>query len=101
MTMPQPQTPRRQRRRFGPSQQTSGWSPFLSTSSRGDDVWREREIEQLERALADKGEVSRRELGRLTGCKYWGPGRFGAALREAVDQGRIRKTGRGRYGPAQ
>ena len=88
------------RHRLGPSSQTSGWSPFITHSTQVEDTWREHEIEQLERALADRGEMSRRELGQVAGCKYWGPGRFGAALRDAVRQGRIRRVGRGRYAPA-
>jgi hypothetical protein len=51
----------------------------------------------LERALDDKGELGRKELGEVTGSKYWGATRFSVALRAALDQGRIRKTGRARY----
>ena len=54
----------------------------------------------LERAVQDKGELRRRELGRLVGCKYWGPGRFGRALRAGVKQGRLSHPRRGFYGPA-
>jgi hypothetical protein len=53
----------------------------------------------LERAVQDRGTLRRRELGRLVGCKYWGPGRFGRALRAAVAQGRISRPRRGIYGP--
>ena len=55
----------------------------------------------LERAVQDKGELRRRELGRLVGCKYWGPGRFGRALRAGVRQGRLSRPRRGVYGPAR
>ncbi|MBV9197091.1 MAG: hypothetical protein JO168_23395 [Solirubrobacterales bacterium] len=54
----------------------------------------------LERALADRGEMRRGDLGDLVGCKYWGPGRFARALKTAAEQGRIKRTGFGRYGPA-
>jgi hypothetical protein len=78
------------------------WSP-LTPSSGGeaeeDRYWLGREISLLERALADKGEMRRRDLGELVGCKYWGPGRFARALRAAVQEGRISHTGVGRYGP--
>jgi hypothetical protein len=80
----------------------SGWSPFLSSSStdaEASDRYLEREIDALERALAEHGVVGRRELGRIVACRYWGPGRFGAALRAAVARGRIRRMGRGTYGP--
>ena len=81
---------------------SSGWSPFLS-SSRSDleqsDEYLAREIEMLERAVREKGALPRRELGRLVGCRYWGPGRFGRALRAAVRQGRLSRPRRGVYGP--
>jgi hypothetical protein len=88
------------RRRFRPgSGSSAGWSPFLSSSAReevDDDL--EREVEIIVRALTDHGELPRKELATVTGCKYWGPGRFSAALRAALDQGRVRKVGRARYG---
>lgn len=82
----------------------SGWSPFLSSSSSDieeNDRYLTREIEMLERAVADQGELPRRELGRVVGCKYWGPGRFGRALKVAVRQGRLAHPRRGTYGPVQ
>jgi hypothetical protein len=87
------------RRRFRPGTRSSGeWSPFHPSGSPADaaaDL--EREIVMLERALGDKGELGRKELGEITGSKYWGPTRYSVALRAALDQGRIRKTGRSRY----
>jgi len=80
----------------------SGWSPFLSSSSSDieeNDRYLTREIEMLERAVADQGELPRRELGRVVGCKYWGPGRFSRALKVAVKQGRLAHPRRGMYGP--
>jgi len=81
---------------------SSGWSPFLSSSSSDaeqNDEYLAREIDMLERAVRDRGELSRRELGRLVGCRYWGPGRYGRALRAAARQGRIGHPRRGFYGP--
>jgi hypothetical protein len=77
------------------------WSPLTSASSYSDEdrYWLEREMAMLERALQDKGEMRRSELGNLVGCKYWGPGRFAHALKAAVDRGKIKHTGFGRYGP--
>ena len=80
----------------------SGWSPFLSSSSSDieeNDRYLTREIELLERAVADQGELPRRELGRVVGGKYWGPGRFSRALKAAVRQGRVSHPRRGMYGP--
>src|SRR5947209_17337408 len=79
------------------------WSPLQPTSTydpNEESYWLEREITLLERALEDKGEMRRSELGDLIGCKYWGPGRYARALKAAVEQGRIKHTGIGRYGPA-
>ena len=84
------------------SSSSGGWSPFLSSSAADveeNDLYLQREIEMLERAVQDRGELRRRELGRLVGCRYWGPGRFGRALRAAVAQGRIARPRRGVYGP--
>ena len=83
---------------------SSGWSPFLTSSSSDieqNDKYLAREMEMLERALAEQGELRRGELGRLVGCKYWGPGRFGRALKAAVREGRIAHPKRGVYGPAR
>ncbi len=60
----------------------------------------EREVSAIERALADREPTERRELARLVGARFWGPGRFPAALREAVESGRARRISRNRFGPA-
>jgi hypothetical protein len=96
--------PRTRRWPLGQSEGSGGWSPLASASSYEPEenrYWLEREMTLLERALEDKGEMRRRELGDLVGCKYWGPSRFARALREAVAQRRIEHTGLGRYGPAR
>ena len=81
----------------------TGWSPFQSSSSPAeageDERYLEREIEMLERAVGEHGTLRRRELGRLVGCRYWGPGRFGRALRAAVQRGWLSHPRRGYYGP--
>lgn len=62
---------------------SGSWSPFLSSSGNDaeeNDFYLERELGMFERAVQDKGELPRRELGELVGCKYWGPGRFGRAF---------------------
>jgi hypothetical protein len=81
---------------------STGWSPFLSSSSSDVELSDEAqalEIDMLERAVRDKGVLPRRELGRLVGARYWGPARFGRALRAAVRQGRLARPRRGYYGP--
>ena len=84
------------------SQGPRSWSPLQPASTYDPDedrYWLEREITLLERALADKGELRRRQLGEIVGCKYWGPQRFSRALKAATEQGRIKHAGFGRYGP--
>jgi hypothetical protein len=81
---------------------STGWSPLISSSSADldeNDYYLARELDMLERALREQGELRRRDLGRLVGCRYWGPGRFGRALRAGVKQGRISHPRRGVYGP--
>ena len=58
-----------------------------------------REIDRIEQVLEEKGPPDRRELARLVGARFWGPGRFSAALREAVEPGRARRLDRHRFGP--
>ena len=80
-----------------------GWAPGMVSSAydrEEDEWWREREVGMIERALQERGEMRRRDLGNLIGCKYWGPGRFRRALNAAVKQGRIERVGFGRYAPA-
>ncbi|MBV8561977.1 MAG: MFS transporter, partial [Actinobacteria bacterium] len=60
-----------------------------------------REVEAIGRAVDEGGPVSGDELSRLVGARRWGPGRFRLALDEAVAVGRIRRLGRGRYGPPE
>lgn len=81
---------------------SSGWSPFLFSSDRAaeeNDKYLAREVEMLARAVADQGELPRRELGKVVGGKYWGPGRFGRALKIAVREGHVSRPRRGHYGP--
>jgi MFS family permease len=78
----------------------------LSTTSRGmpvsapfDEVALDREVEIIDRALRDHGSANRRELWRRVGGRYWGPGRFRAALRQAIAEGRVKRLPRGEYAP--
>ena len=58
------------------------------------------EIVAIERALHDHGATDRRELARLVGARYWGPGVFNEALRQAVADGAVRRLSRRVYAPA-
>jgi hypothetical protein len=58
----------------------------------------EREVSAIERVLAEReGAVERHELATLVGARFWGPGRYPAALKAAVRTGRARRVGRGRF----
>jgi hypothetical protein len=60
----------------------------------------DREIEAIARALADHGQITRRELEQILQSRDWGPGRYRAAVRAAVAEGRADRSGRrGGYGP--
>ena len=81
---------------------TAGWSPIMSGSSHDQeesDWWLDRELSLIENALREHGEMRRRDLGNVLGCKYWGPRRFARALSAGVEQGRFARPRRGVYAP--
>jgi MFS family permease len=91
---------RRRRYRLGPGR-TTAYSPTMVFSGPITEVDYDREVSAIERALAERdGPTERRELARLVGARFWGPGRFPAALREAVESGRARRISRNHFGPA-
>jgi hypothetical protein len=59
------------------------------------------EVSMIENALQDRGSANRNELSRRVGGRYWGPGRFREALRQAVAEGRAKRLSRGEYAPAE
>jgi MFS family permease len=73
-------------------------------------AWRERpggnahetaldhEVETISRAVAEQDSMSMRELHREVGARYWGPGEFRRAVREALAENRITRRSRGRIG---
>jgi MFS family permease len=69
------------------------WAPAASKADR------DREIEIIERALDEKGSATRKELVRRVGGRYWGPGRFRGALRDAVAEGRVKRLRHDQYAP--
>src|SRR5690606_28902106 len=75
------------RRRLGIGPGTATPSPFIGMPGRTDETWLDREIGLIGRALAEGGEARRDELARRVGARFWGPGRFRVALREAVAEG--------------
>ena len=85
------------RYRLGPGR--GGYSPGMAVSAPITEVEFTREVGRIEAALNEHGTLERRELARLVGARFWGPGRFPAALREAVESGRVRRVDRSRFGP--
>ncbi len=93
-------------RRYRPGPGGSFYSPAMvgtavrSRPDRGERAL-DHEIDAIANALAGQGVADRRELARLVGARYWGPGRFRSALREALVEGRIRRAGRSGYAPVE
>jgi MFS family permease len=92
---------RRGLRRYRPGPGTVSYSPFFGHPAERRQEWLDAEIEIIARALQEHGELGRDELARRVGARYWGPGRFRAALREGVVEGRIRRVSRSRYAVAE
>ena len=88
-------------RRYRPGPGSASWSPFSTWPPEQDPTSLDREVEIIAGALREQGPTDRRELVRLTGARYWGPGRFSLALREAVSDGAVRRAGRNTYEPAR
>ncbi|MEA2293165.1 MAG: hypothetical protein QOE86_804 [Solirubrobacteraceae bacterium] len=93
-------------RRLRPGPGSSFYSPGMigtaGTSGRNAavaDIELDREIEALARAIEQLGATDRAELAGDVGAAGWGPGRFPAALRAAVDEGRVTRRGRHAYAP--
>ncbi|MEA2383887.1 MAG: hypothetical protein QOH72_3858 [Solirubrobacteraceae bacterium] len=61
----------------------------------------DREVEAIAEAVSQQGAAGREELGRRVGGRHWGPGRFAAALRAALREGRITRDAQGRYDAAR
>jgi hypothetical protein len=57
---------------------------------RDDDGSLPREVDQIEDALSG-GPLGRRGLAQAVGARYWGPGRFRRALRQAIAHGHVRE----------
>jgi hypothetical protein len=77
------------------------WSPTsLASSIPSPDPYAQGEIDRIVRALDEHGPLDRDALSDAVRSRYWGPGRFVAALALAQRRGYIRKDGR-RYSTAR
>jgi MFS family permease len=89
----------RGRFRPGPARPRTPPGMWVSDPSAEASAGIEREVEIIDRALQEHGSANRRELRRRVGARYWGPGRFQSALREAVSEGRAKRIRGGEYAP--
>ncbi len=90
------------RYRPGPGPGESFYSPGMVgtafRSRRASPSLLDREVDAIAGALAE-GPLGRKDLARRAGARFWGPGRFRAALTEAQAVGKVRRLARNRYGP--
>jgi hypothetical protein len=63
----------------------------------GEDRDIDREVEEIVRLLREQGPMGPTALRRGVEARFWGPGRFGRALRIAERRGRIERAGRRLY----
>ena len=93
---------RRARRRVEPAVTPQAnyrhWSPmYPAYVAPLVDTARDREVGEIVAALGSAGPAERRQLAGLVHAGLWGPGRFPPALRQAIAQGKVRRTGKGLY----
>ena len=88
-------------RRFRPGPPARAGAAWLATSAPDDSEDLDREIAAICQALDEHGPTDRRELARLVGARYWGPGRFRNAVREAVAEGCARRMSGSTLAPAE
>ena len=90
-----PQRGRLERYRPGPGPHR--WHPGMSMPAQSRELPLERETGRIVDAVRERGVAGRADLEQALGARRWGPGRFGAALRVALRDGRIRRVGPSRY----
>jgi MFS family permease len=87
-------------RRYRPGPSRSAYSPWLAPpSAEAVETALDHEIETIARAVHEHGVMGDRELYRAIGARYWGPGEFRHAMREAMADNRVVRYGRRRIGP--
>jgi hypothetical protein len=88
-------------RRYRPGPPSRAVPAWMVSSPLDDTEDLDREIAAISQALDEHGPTERQELARLVGARYWGPGRFRAALREAVQEGHARRVSRSTFAPPE
>ncbi|MEN3265415.1 MFS transporter [Pseudonocardia sp.] len=93
-------------RRFRPGTGSAFYSPgqigTAGTTSRwvaASDEAMDREMVAVGEALDGLGPTRRGALAGYAGGRFWGPGRFRGALRQAVAEGRVERLSHDSYGP--
>jgi len=84
-------------RRYRPGPGHLASSPGWAVSAPTAPAALDNEMQAIHRALDEHGATERRALAQMVGARYWGPGVFGQALREAVDEGDVRRTARSTF----
>ena len=88
----------RGRYRLGPG--SASYSPFIGFPAQQRPEWIDVEVDRIAREVGKQGEIDTRTLAARVSASRWGPGRYRAALREAIAEGAIVRTGRNRVAPA-
>jgi MFS family permease len=91
---------RRGRRRYRLGPGSASYSPFAGFPTQSRQEWVDVEVDRIAREVGKEGEVDTRTLAAALGASRWGPGRYRAAIREAVEEGAIVRVGRNRVAPA-
>ncbi len=88
-------------RRYRPGPGRISSSPGMATSIPLPAQGLHDEITKIQRVLAANGVTDRSELARRVGARFWGPGVFTRALREAVREGNVERRSRRTFAPAK
>jgi hypothetical protein len=86
-------------RRYRPGPGRMPASPVPAVTSLVTEPNLDNEVRSIQRALDEHGATERSELARLVGARYWGPGVFREALREALAERRVRQLSRTTFAP--
>ncbi|RBY78649.1 MFS transporter [Blastococcus sp. TF02-09] len=96
------QRERRGLRRYRPGPGQSLYSPRMTITTPGrDERSLDRHIAAVEAVLRQRGTLTQKALAEAVGARWWGPGQLRLALREAQEEGRVRRVGRDRYAAEQ
>ncbi|HEX5568605.1 MAG TPA: MFS transporter, partial [Streptomyces sp.] len=88
--------------RYRPGPGRDMFAPRMSVASTEEpQTALDHEIESLANAVRENGAMRTDDLSRTVGSRYWGPGRFRRALRQAEAEGRVVRLARGQVGPPE